>query len=619
MKILLTILKTLWRGLCFVRDLVMNIVFLLFVLLCLSVFGLFLQSSPSTAIKEGALLLNLDGYLADNRPQDNLFNVLRELDDRQIPQQISTFDVVQSINYAAVDERIKGIVLDLNYFSGGDMPSLQFIGKALKQFKQNNKPVYAIGRSYSQAQYLLASYADHIYLNSHGEVGLTGLAQNNLYFKSLIEKLEITPHIFRVGTYKAAVEPFMRNDMSPEAKDNTRLWLNQMWQNYQQTIAENRKITPSAVLPQAKQFLEKLKAVQGNSAEYALQQSLVDELKSDWEIQNELAATFGYNETEQQYNQVSMSDYLTLIGDRTYSDAAAKIAVVNVEGEIVDGISDDNAGSDTIVAQLQAVLNDRAVRALILRINSPGGSAFASEVIRQQLQQLKLQGIPIVVSMGGMAASGGYWIAADADYIVAAPNTITGSIGIFAALFTLENTLKQGGIYSDGVNTSPLSRLSLTQSLPDELNQAIQMNIEHGYEQFLTLVANGRDLNKAQVDAVAQGQVWLGEHAAAKHLVDELGDFDVAVNAALKLVNANLTEAETPFDFLPTQWFVDESQDMISRLFSHGRASIQSAVFNAFGLPQQPFKQLKNRLGVLKQLNDPRGQYLYCLDCSVSY
>ncbi|MGV6989670.1 signal peptide peptidase SppA [Testudinibacter sp. P80/BLE/0925] len=620
MRILLNLIKTLWRGLCFIRDIVMNVVFLLFVLLCLSVFGLVMQTSSSPEIGEGALVLNLDGYLADNRPQNSLLSALHELDNQRIPQQISTFDVVGAIQQATDDPRIKGIVLDLNYFSGGDLPSMQFIGEALKQFKRQNKPVYAFARTYSQAQYLLASYADKIYLNQLGEVGIVGLAQNNLYFKSLIDKLKITPHIFRVGTYKAAVEPFMRDNMSNEARANTALWLNQMWQNYQRIIAENRNISPSAVLPNADVFLEKLKAVQGDSAQYALQQGLVDEVNSDWEIQNQLIKQFGYDPNQHSYNQVAFTDYLASLPDRTNYLKQDKIAVVNVEGEIVDGMSDDSAGGDSIVAQLQEVFDDHNnVKALILRVNSPGGSAFASELIRQQLQQIKQQGIPIVVSMGGMAASGGYWIAAEADYVIADPNTITGSIGIFAALFTLENTLKNWGINSDGVSTGPLSELSLLQKLPPEANQMIQLTIENGYDKFLTLVASGRKLSKQQVNQIAQGQVWLGQDALNKKLVDELGDFNTAVAAAVKLANQLQAEGEPQFETLPLQWFVEEPQGWLKQILSRGKSDVQSAVLNFLGLAPQQNKQLKNAIGVLKQLNDPRGQYIYCLDCSVSY
>lgn len=621
MNALWKLIKLLWRGLCFLRDLVMNIFFILFVLLCFTVVGLFLQSqSNTTTVKSGALLLNLDGYLADNRPQSGLLDAVREFDNRRIPQQISTFDVVYAIQYAASDDRIKGIVLDLNYFSGGDMPSLQYIGKALNDFKAQKKPVYAIARNYSQSQYLLASYADQIYLNELGEVNIIGLAQNNLYFKSLIDKLEITPHIFRVGTYKAAVEPFLRDDMSAEAKANTGLWLNQMWQNYQQTIAENRAIEQSAVLPEAKTLLTQLKTLNGDTAQYAEQRSLVNGIMSDWRMRDRFIEAFGIDDSRTTYQYTLFNDYLSTLPDRTDSRADNKIAVVNVEGEIIDGISDNgSAGGDTIATLLQNALRDASVRAVILRVNSPGGSIIASEVIRQQLAEIRESDIPIVISMGGLAASGGYWISAEADHIVASPNTITGSIGVFAAFFTLENTLKNWGIHSDGTSTGPMANLSLAENLSPELNQYIQLGVEHGYDQFLNIVSQGRQLDKPQADNIAQGQVWLGQEALKHHLVDELGDFDTAVNAALKLVNERRADGESEFDSLPVQWFVEDQQDFVTRLLNRGQATIQSAVLNTFGLAPQQVKPVKNQLGLLNRLNDPKGQYIYCLDCSVTY
>lgn len=619
MNVLFKSMKIIWRGLCLARDLVMNVFFLLFILLCFGLFSLFMQSSHTPEIKEGALVLNFEGYLADNYTQNSWLSALHELDNQHIPQQISTFDVANSIQSAAIDSRVKGIVLDLNGFSGGDLPSIQFIGDHLNAFKQHNKPIYAIAHNYSQTQYLLASYADKVFLHTQGEVAIVGLSQNNLYFNSLIEKLNITPHIFRVGRYKSAIEPFIRDDMSVEAKSNAKRWLTQMWQNYQRTIADNRNISPDSVLPEAPLYLEKLKAVQGDSAQYAIQQGLADELKSDWEIQAQLIEQFGYDESLRSYRQISFNDYLANLEDRTYSDAQNKIAVINVEGEIVDGISEDNAGGDSIVAQLQAVLNDKAVRALIMRINSPGGSVLASELIRQQLQQIKLQGIPIVVSMGGTAASGGYWIAAEADHIVASPNTITGSIGIFAALFTLENTLKNWGIHNDGVSTGSLAEFSLTQELPPVLEQAIQLNIEHGYDQFLNLVSNGRNLSKSQVDELAQGQIWLGQEAFEKKLVDELGDFNHAVDAAVRLANAQQADGKTKFESLPLQWFTEQPYSLFEQLLSRGRSEIQSAVLNLFGVPQQQIHPLKSKIGIVQKLNDPHGQYIYCLDCSISH
>ncbi|TNH04292.1 signal peptide peptidase SppA [Testudinibacter sp. TR-2022] len=621
MRALARLIKLLWRGLCFVRDLVINVFFILFVLLCFSLVGIFLHSSSTTpTIKEGALLLNLDGYLADNRPESSLLDALREFDQRQIPQQISTFDVVDVIQHAAVDDKIQGIVLDLNYFEGGDIPSLQFIGQALTEFKAQNKPIYAISSRYSQAQYLLASYADEIYINQLGDVSIFGLTQNSLYFKSLIDKLEITPHIFRVGTYKSAVEPFLRNDMSTEAKANNRLWVEQMWNNYLALVAKNRGIEQSAVSPTPQTFLQQLKALNGDGTEYAKQRGLVNAVMNNGNISHKLSDIFGFNSDRSDYQYTLFSDYLATLPDRSSDPATGKIAVVNVEGEIIDGVSTDTSvGGDSIAALLENAMRDRLVKAVILRINSPGGSMVASEVIRQKLVELRQQGIPVVVSMGGLAASGGYWIATESDHIVANPNTLTGSIGVFSAFFTLENTLNNWGINSDGVSTGPLAEQNLAQNLSPELSQYFQLGVEHGYDKFLQIVADSRKLTKTQVDEIAQGRIWLGQDALKNKLVDELGDFDSAIDTALKLVNERRSAGSAEIDSLPLQWFVDEQPDLISRFLNRSQSKIQSAVLSLFGVTPQQVKPIKSQLGLLKHFNDPKGQYIYCLDCGINY
>ncbi|MBE2896157.1 signal peptide peptidase SppA [Pasteurellaceae bacterium HPA106] len=619
MQAILSLLRFVWRALCFVRDLVLNVFFVLFVLLCFGVTALFIRSSSDIPEPAGALVLNLDGFLADNRPTRDVLGLLQEFDERNMPRQISTFDVVNAITTAQRDDRIKGIVLDLNYFIGGDVPSLQFIGDALKDFKASGKPVYALGHNYSQKQYLLASYADKIFLNPVGEVELQGVATNTLFFKSLLDKLDVTPHIFRVGTYKAAVEPFMRDDMSVEAKANTALWLNQLWQNYERTIAQNRNIEQSAILPEPAQLIAQLKANDGDSAQYALNHHFVSALADDHTINNELAGVFGKDE-DGHYQHITLSDYVALLPSRFDIDAENKIAVVNVEGEIIDGYSTAQAvGGDSVVEQLERVGRDDSVKGLILRVNSPGGSAFASELIRQSLQALRAKGLPVVVSMGGMAASGGYWISANADKIIASPNTLTGSIGIFSAFFTVEKSLAKLGIHSDGVATSPLSQVALTNPLPKAVEEYLQLSIEHGYQQFLTLVAQGRHMSREQVDSVAQGQVWLGQTALDKKLVDQLGDFNTAVDETITLINAKRTQAGLAnAEHVKVQWFVEQDDSLLGKLLSDGQAKAKQIVLNAFGItPQSPLGMAAQQLGTLSHFNDPNGQYLYCLDCGL--
>lgn len=622
MQVILKFLKYCWRGLNFIRDCVMNLVFLLFVLLLGAILSLssYMDGEKVELVGEqGALLLNLDGYLADNRDsQPEWERALQELDNQHVPGKISTFDVVYAIEQAANDERIKGLVLDLNYFEGADIPALEYVGESLKNFKKTEKPVIAFSDNYTQAQYLLASYADEIYLNPRGSVFIQGLAAQNLYFKEMLDKLEVTPHVFRVGTYKSAVEPFLRNDMSPEARRNLQQWLNGMWTNYKDIIATNRKIDQNSVLPDAKTFLKELKALKGDSTAYVEQRKLVTQLASRSELDKKLIELFGSNKDDEP-KLLSFNRYLKALPDRMLSeDSEHKIAVVNVEGVIVDGESyQDEVGGNTVSRLLSEANADKDVKAVVLRVNSPGGSAFASEVIRQEVDALQKAGKPVVVSMGSMAASGGYWISSTADYIVADKNTITGSIGIFALFPTFEKTVKKWGISSDGVATSELSDLSLLRPLSSELNDVFQMEIEYGYDEFLSVVSKGRKLSKEEVDKIAQGQVWLGQDAYKNKLVDELGNFDTALNKAIELANAKLADDQKSDDY-SVEWFVDEDDSTLNKLMTGLRGSVKSLVKSAvdetIGLPKEA-AQIKQSLGVLTKFNDPKGQYLYCLNC----
>lgn len=623
MTFILKILATCWRVLNFIRKVVMNLVFLFFVLLLVALVGLFHNGKTNNTVlngDQGALWLNLEGYLADNRAANlSLQNALREMDNQYVPRQISTFDVVYAIEAAERDERIRGLVLDLNLFEGGDLPAINYIGKWIEQFKTSGKPVIALADNYSQSQYLLASYADDIYLNPAGQVMLQGMRYENLYFKSLLEKLDANVHIFRVGTYKSAVEPFLRNNMSAEAKANLQTWLGKMWQDYQQVVAHNREIPTKQVLPEASTYIKELKALKGDSTAYTKQRGLVTQLVDGLDLEKKLTALFGKNE-QNEVRSVAFETYLASLPERLDTDAENKIAIINVEGTIVDGESlpeENEVGGDTIARLIRQANVDDQVKALILRVNSPGGSAFASEVIRQELAHLQQNGKPVVVSMGDTAASGGYWISSNADYIIADRNTVTGSIGIFAMFPTFEKTIQKIGVHSDGVSTSPFSEQSTFTALSPALNEAYQLEIEHGYDRFLSLVSKGRGLSKAEVDKVAQGQIWLGVDALKHKLVDELGDFDLAVDKAIELVNQSLPEDKQIEEF-GVQWFVDEDDSLLSGLLKDLKYNMKSVIhqqladFIGISVPQK----VKQQLGLLNRFNDPKGRYVYCLNCT---
>lgn len=613
------VIKFCWRALNFIRDLVMNFFFLVFILLLVSIFSLTANTKKSTVnltADKGALLLNLDGYLADNRDESLSWQqALRELNSSdRTPVKISTFDVVYAINLAKEDDSIRGLVLDLNYFSGGDLPAMNYIGKAIQDFKKSEKPVIAFANNYSQGQYFLASFADHIYLNPIGQVSIQGLSQENLYYKDLLDKLAITPHIFRVGTYKSAVEPFLRNDMSAEAKANMNQWLNGMWKSYVQIVSANRHIPADTLLPNAKQYLSELKALKGDSTAYTKQRKLVTDIATNLDLDKKLTALFGKN-AEGEVNMMDFSTYLSGFEDRMApSTEENKIAVVNVEGAIIDGESaEDEVGGDSIARLLRKAHDDERVKAVVLRVNSPGGSAFASELIRQEVDNLQKAGKPVVVSMGAMAASGGYWISAISDYIIADKNTITGSIGIFAMLPTFENSIKKLGINADGVATTDLADTSVFSPLSKNTQEIYQLEIEHGYDKFLNLVSRGRQMSKSAADKIAQGQVWLGTDAFKHNLVDELGDFDRAVEKAGELLNLHRDPVIEDFT---VEWMAEEDTSMMGKLFRDFKRSGQQLMTEWLDLPT-PIQQAKQHFNLLNKFNDPKGQYLYCLNCGV--
>ena len=599
-----------WRVLNFIREFILN---LFLIVLILAGVGIWLQLSSagnSEPVQQGALKVDLSGMLVDKPSVSNrLSRISRQLlganSDRL--QENSLFDVVDAIRQAKTDSNITGIVLDLRDFAGGDQPSLQYVGKALREFRDSGKPVYALGDSYSQAQYYLASFANKIWLSPQGTVDLHGFATNGLYYKTLLEKLKVSSHVFRVGTYKSAVEPFLRDNMSPDARDADSRWITQLWQNYLNTVSANRQITPEQLFPGAAGVISGLEAVEGDTAKYALNNKLVDTLSSRAAADQALAKTFGWDKANNDYRYVSIYDYRL----KQPAQQKGNIAVILASGAIMDGEeSAGNVGGDTTAAQIREARLDPAIKAIVLRVNSPGGSVTASEAIREELAAAHEAGKPVVVSMGGMAASGGYWISTPADYIIAAPSTLTGSIGIFGVINTVENSLDAIGVHTDGVATSPLADVATTKTLPAEVQQLMQLTIENGYRNFIGLVAASRHKTPEQIDAIAQGHVWTGSDAKGNGLVDALGDFDDAVAKA-----ASLASVKQP----ALNWYQDEP-GMLDLLLNQMNASAQAVLPDALKiwLPapvQDVVSAMQSQPGLLGKLNDPQNRYAFCLNC----
>ncbi|MCT9872963.1 signal peptide peptidase SppA [Escherichia coli] len=603
--------KWTWRLLNFVREMVLNLFFIFLVLVGVGIWMQVSGGDSKETASRGALLLDISGVIVDKPDSSQRFSKLsRQLlgasSDRL--QENSLFDIVNTIRQAKDDRNITGIVMDLKNFAGGDQPSMQYIGKALKEFRDSGKPVYAVGENYSQGQYYLASFANKIWLSPQGVVDLHGFATNGLYYKSLLDKLKVSTHVFRVGTYKSAVEPFIRDDMSPAAREADSRWIGELWQNYLNTVAANRQIPAEQVFPGAQGLLEGLTKTGGDTAKYALENKLVDALASSAEIEKALTKEFGWSKTDKNYRAISYYDYAL----KTPADTGDSIGVVFANGAIMDGEeTQGNVGGDTTAAQIRDARLDPKVKAIVLRVNSPGGSVTASEVIRAELAAARAAGKPVVVSMGGMAASGGYWISTPANYIVANPSTLTGSIGIFGVITTVENSLDSIGVHTDGVSTSPLADVSITRALPPEAQQMMQLSIENGYKRFITLVADARHSTPEQIDKIAQGHVWTGQDAKANGLVDSLGDFDDAVAKAAELAKVKQWHLEYYVDE-PT--FFDKVMDNMS---GSVRAMLPDALQAMLPAPLASVAStVKSESDKLAAFNDPQNRYAFCLTCA---
>ncbi|SUH03892.1 protease IV [Salmonella enterica subsp. enterica] len=569
------------------------------------------NGSNSEQTARGALLLDISGVIVDKPSTNHRLGALgRQLfgasSDRL--QENSLFDIVNAIRQAKDDRNITGIVLDLKNFTGADQPSMRYIGKALREFRDSGKPIFAVGENYSQGQYYLASFANKIWLSPQGQVDLHGFATNGLYYKTLLDKLKVSTHVFRVGTYKSAVEPFIRDDMSPAAREADNRWIGELWQNYLHTVSANRQISPQQLFPGAQAIIDGLTSVGGDTAKYALDHKLVDALASSADVEKALTKQFGWSKTENNYRAISYYDYSL----KTPADTGGTIAVIFANGAIMDGEeTPGNVGGDTTASQIRDARLDPKVKAIVLRVNSPGGSVNASEVIRAELAAARAAGKPVVVSMGGMAASGGYWISTPANYIVASPSTLTGSIGIFGVINTVENSLSSIGVHSDGVSTSPLADISMTKALSPEVQQMMQLSIEYGYKRFITLVADARKRTPEQIDKIAQGHVWTGEDAKANGLVDSLGDFDDAVAKAAELAKLK-------------QWHLDYYQDeptvldmIMDSMTGSVRAMLPEAIQAMLPAPLvSAANTVKAEGDKLAAFNDPQNRYAFCLTCA---
>ncbi|WP_429067172.1 signal peptide peptidase SppA [Aeromonas veronii] len=601
--------RSLWRLLNFTRLMLVNLLFLIVVLVI--VFSVSQKEAPKAPI-EGALTLNLNGVLVEQRSQtDPTVQLLRQMDssDEQ-PSEIVLSDLLWAIKSAKDDERIKALVIKPQGLQGANFTKLQEVASAIDSFRESGKPVIAIADFYTQGQYLLAAHADHVLLNQSGAVVIEGLGVYQTYFKSALEKLNITPHVFKVGTYKSFVEPYTRDEMSPESKEANQRWLDQLWQSYVADVAEQREIEPDAVAPGKERFLELLRKAGGNAANYALDNGLVDQLATRDEMTQAVIKEVGEAD-DHGWKGVGLKEYLAAIPEQYPQSGKDEVGLVVASGTIMDGVQPAGTiGGDSLSDLLADARRDDKVKAVVLRVDSPGGSAFAAEQIRAELLALKQAGKPVVVSMGNYAASGGYWISADADKIFASPTTLTGSIGVFGMFATIDKALAQFGVHTDGVGTTDYVGVGPTRALPDHIGQAIQLSVEDTYQRFIGLVSKGRGLSPEEAEKAAEGRVWTGEDAKTLGLVDEFGNLDDAIKAAAELANLKewqvtpIEQEESTKDKFLRQLFDSSAQVLAPQL--------QSWLPAGFG---KALVEVNRSLDPLTRFNDPQGTYAFCPVC----
>ena len=606
----------LWTVLNFTRKLFFNIIFIV-IFAGIIIAATSSDNDPLTVNANSALYLTLNGKLVIEKEGIDPFEQFLQdaLGDEPDNPEVLVRDVVKVLENAQKDRRIKALVLDLHGLTGGGLDKLRVVAEAIDEFKTSEKPVYAIGDYFSQDQYYLAAHADNIYLNPMGGLMLEGYGRYGMYFKDMLEKLKVTTHIFRVGTYKSAVEPIMRNDMSEEAKEAEKQWLDGYWNQYKQDVAAARGIETSNFDETLEGLLGKFEAAGGDFAQYALENGWVDALKTREEVRQELIELVGDGDNRHGVNLTAYSTYLKVVNPPlpAIENNIDKVAIVVAKGTILDG--DQKAGTiggDSTARLLRKARLDDSVKAVVLQIDSPGGSAFASEIIRQEVLQLQQAGKPVVASMSTYAASGGYWIAASTDRIIASPSTITGSIGVFGMFMTYENSLDYIGVHSDGVGSTELTGFSVARPLAPEFGQILQRNVENTYGNFLSLVASSREMTVEEVDDVAQGRVWIGEDALKLGLVDQLGTLEDAVSAAAEF--ASLEEYDTQY----VQHSLSAQDLFWKEFFGQAMTYVGKWQFsNADSALVNEFKRVLKEFSVVNRLNDPKGTYVLCLPCDV--
>lgn len=602
-------LKSIFRGLDLARRVVLNLVFFGFLVFLWAVSA----TDPGPVVPEkGALVLAPRGVIVEQLSGDPLDRAIQNLTDTEI-QETLLKDLVDALAEAKDDERIAALVIDVDQMLGAGFVPLSRLRQAIGEFKTSGKPVFATADFLSGDRYHLAAAADEIYLHPLGAVMLEGYGVYRTYYKKGLEDYEIDWNLVRVGEFKSAAEPYERMTMSEEVKAVNREWLGELWNAFLDDVATSRELEPATVVASIEEFNTRLAEV-GDSADMALGMGIVDHVAHPDVLRQRLIELVGEDDAGTSFAGIDAVDYIQAVRGLEGLDASdAEVAVIVARGTILPGDQPSGTiGGTSTSALLRQARQDEAVQAIVLRVDSGGGSAFASEKIRREVELARQAEKVVVVSMGNVAASGGYWIAASADEIWASPETITGSIGIFGYFPTFQKPLRKYlGMNVDGVGTTWLAGVRPDRELPEEMRTALELMVNQGYRDFLQVVAEGRGMTVEEVDAVAQGRVWTGRQAKERGLVDELGGLDGAIAAAARL-------AELGED--PSVRYIEKELSFSDQLMVDLFSTAAGFGVRLPGMERSPYlgriEELASRADPLARIEDPRGLLAHCL-CEV--
>jgi protease-4 len=587
------------------RIVFLNLLFLLFIYL------LFLAFQPPQTFRlkpNSTLVIRPYGDVVEQYTTTPLDRAIEEATE-QDRSETRLRDMLEAIHRAAGDSDITQLVLDPNYMRSIGLAALNDMAHALEAFRSTGKPVIALADSLGQNQYYLATLADEIWLNPNGEIWIDGYSEYRQYYREGLEKLAVEINLFRAGKYKSAMEPYIRDDMSDETRESGKFWLNNLWQQYLEAVAKNRGLILKSLQESIDDLPNQIDNVNGDFAQYAVNLGLVDRLMTAPQARQELAKRGVPDQAGDSYRAVDMQDYLDLTESLKAYNNAKQIAIVVAEGEIVGGNHPaGRIGSISTAEQLRRAARDENVAAVVVRINSPGGDAYAAESLRLELQQVRDSGKTVVISMGNVAASGGYWMAMAADEVWASPATITGSIGVYGILPTFGGTLDKIGVHTDGYGTTAMAgKLRIDMPLDPGVARIFQSSTERIYKQFINLVSKARGKTYEEVDEIAQGRVWSGEQAAERGLVDKTGSFQDAIKASARIAGLG--------DNYQIEW-IEPEQSALDRLVMDFMSSAVSRLHISVSRPVNlPVSWLQSMLDDLQFISARQGRFTVAAHC----